>query len=425
MIRNPNVSDFSGQKQPTVVGSIMNQPLIQFANVYKRFGANQVLNGANLNIFQGEITTIIGKSGMGKSVLLKHIIGLLKPDSGKILFQGRPLSEMKRAEIDSLKAKLSYVFQDTALFDSMSVYENVALPLKEATSLPKGEIRTRVWDKMKLFDLEGIDNKYPSQLSGGMKKRVALARALVTEPEIVLFDEPTTGLDPIRKSAVHSMISDYQRRLGFTGVVISHDIPDIFYISQRVAMLDEGMIRFEGTPEEIQQAADEVVQQFIQGLETPHDALTGMDTQAQGERKFREEMARLESQQITFSVISFTVQNLDEVNEKLGHVTGQTVVKNLASRVKQQLEVTDTCSRYGMNKMMVVQHNAKMDQARKFCIKLARELRICDFIEGECLPGLNLWITAGFAEAREGSPLEEVLANAESTDSTYFEFRIE
>jgi phospholipid/cholesterol/gamma-HCH transport system ATP-binding protein len=403
----------------------MNQPLIQFDNVYKRFGANQVLNGVSLSIYQGEITTIIGMSGMGKSVLLKHIIGLLKPDSGRILYQGRPLYDMKKADIDKLKARFSYVFQDTALFDSMSVYENIALPLKEATSLPKGEIRTRVQDKMKLFDLEGIDHKYPSQLSGGMKKRVALARALVTEPEIVLFDEPTTGLDPIRKSAVHSMISDYQRRLGFTGVVISHDIPDIFYISQRVAMLDEGKIRFEGSPEDIQHASDEIVQQFIQGLETPHDALTGMATQAQGERRFQEEMARLQSQKITFSVIALTVQNFDEVNEKLGHVAGQTVVKNLASQVKQRLEINDTCSRYGMNKIMVVQHNAKMDKTRKFCIKLARELRVCDFIEGECQPGLNLWITAGFAEAQEGSPLKEVLANAESTDSTYFEFRIE
>jgi len=364
-------------------------------------------------------------SGMGKSVLLKHIIGLLKPDSGRILYEERPLYEMKKADIDKLKAKFSYVFQDTALFDSMSVYENIALPLKEATPLPKGEIRKRVQDKMKLFDLEGIDYKYPSQLSGGMKKRVALARALVTEPEIVLFDEPTTGLDPIRKSAVHSMISDYQRRLGFTGVVISHDIPDIFYISQRVAMLDQGKIRFEGTPDEIQHSSDEVVQQFIQGLETPHDALTGMATQAQGVRKFQEEMARLQSQKITFSVIALTVQNFDEVNEKLGHVAGQTVVKNLASQVQQRLEITDTCSRYGMNKIMVVQHNAKMDKAREFCIKLARELRVCDFIEAECLPGFDLWITAGFAEAREGSPLQEVLANAESTDSTYFEFRID
>jgi phospholipid/cholesterol/gamma-HCH transport system ATP-binding protein len=403
----------------------MNQPLIQFDNVYKRFGANQVLNGVNLSIYQGEITTIIGMSGMGKSVLLKHIIGLLKPDSGRILYQGRPLYDMKKADIDKLKARFSYVFQDTALFDSMSVYENIALPLKEATSLPKGEIRTRVQDKMKLFDLEGIDQKYPSQLSGGMKKRVALARALVTEPEIVLFDEPTTGLDPIRKSAVHSMISDYQRRLGFTGVVISHDIPDIFYISQRVAMLDEGKIRFEGSPEEIQHVSDEIVQQFIQGLETPHDGLTGMATQAQGERKFQEEMARLQSQKITFSVIALTVQNFDEVNEKLGHVAGQKVVKNLASQVKQRLDITDTCSRYGMNKIMVVVHNAKMDKARKFCGRLARELRVCDFIEAECQPDLDLWITAGFAEAREGSPLKEVLANAESTDSTYFEFRID
>jgi phospholipid/cholesterol/gamma-HCH transport system ATP-binding protein len=403
----------------------MNQALIQFDNVYKRFGSNQVLKGANLSIYQGEITTVIGKSGMGKSVLLKHIIGLLKPDSGSILFQGRPLYEMTKADIDKLKAKFSYVFQDTALFDSMSVYENIALPLKEASSLPKGEIRTRVRDKMKLFDLEGIDNKYPSQLSGGMKKRVALARALVTEPEIVLFDEPTTGLDPIRKSAVHSMISDYQRRLGFTGVVISHDIPDIFYISQRVAMLDEGKIRFEGTPEEIQHAADEVVQQFIQGLETPHDALTGVATKTQWERKFQEAMVRLESQHITFSVISLSVQNLDEVNEKLGHVAGQTAVKNLASRVKERIGASDTCSRYDMNKIMVVLHNAKMDKARKFCIKLARELRVCDFIEGECPTGLDLWITAGFAEAREGNPLQEVLANAEAKDSTYFEFRIE
>jgi phospholipid/cholesterol/gamma-HCH transport system ATP-binding protein len=403
----------------------MNQPLIQFVNVYKRFGGNQVLNGVNLSIYQGQITTIIGMSGMGKSVLLKHIIGLLKPDSGKIFYQGRPLYEMKRADIDKLKGRFSYVFQDTALFDSMSVYENIALPLKEATtSLPKGEIRTRVQQKMKLFDLEGIDNKYPSQLSGGMKKRVALARALVTEPEIVLFDEPTTGLDPIRKSAVHSMISDYQRRLGFTGVVISHDIPDIFYISQRVAMLDEGKIRFEGTPEEIQQAPDQIVQQFIQGLETPHDALTGMATQAQGERRFQEEMDRLQKQKITFSLIALTVQNLDAVNEKLGHVTGQTVVKNLASQVKQRLEITDSCSRYGMNKIMVVQHNAKMDNARKFCIKLARELRVSDLVDGKGQPDLELWITAGFAEAREGSPLKEVLANAESTDSTYFEFRI-
>jgi phospholipid/cholesterol/gamma-HCH transport system ATP-binding protein len=278
---------------------------------------------------------------------------------------------------------------------------------------------------MKLFELEGIEGKYPSQLSGGMKKRVALARALVTDPEIVLFDEPTTGLDPIRKSAVHSMISDYQKRLGFTAVVISHDIPDIFYISQRVAMLHEGKIRLEGSPEEIQQAADEIVQQFIQGLETPHDALTGMATLAQGERRYQEEMARLQSHQITFSVIVLTVENLDEVSQRLGHVVGQTVLKNFASQVQQRLEITDTCSRYGMNKIMVVLHNAKMNKARKFCGRLARELNVRDFLNGDAHPGVDFWITAGFAEAQEGSPLKEVLEGAESEGSTYFEFRIE
>jgi phospholipid/cholesterol/gamma-HCH transport system ATP-binding protein len=402
----------------------MADPLIKFEKVYKRFSDHQVLNGVDLDIYRGEITTVIGKSGVGKSVLLKHIIGLLRPDSGSIFFQGRSLSQMKKGEIDQLKAKASYVFQDAALFDSMSVYENISLPLKEANSLPKAEIRARVQDKMNLFELQGIEDKYPSQLSGGMKKRVALARALVTDPEIVLFDEPTTGLDPIRKSAVHSMISDYQRRLGFTAVVISHDIPDIFYISQRVAMLHQGKIRFEGSSAEIQQVPDEIVQQFIQGLETPHDALTGMATLAQGERRFQEEMARLQCHRITFSVIVLTVENLDEVNQRLGHVAGQTVLKNFACQVQQRLEITDTCSRYGMNKLMVVLHNAKMDKARKFCGRLARELKVCDFLNGAAEPGVDFWITAGFAEAQEGHPLKEVLADAESESSTYFEFRV-
>jgi phospholipid/cholesterol/gamma-HCH transport system ATP-binding protein len=244
----------------------MREPFIQFKNVYKKFGENQVLNGADLSLYKGEITTIIGKSGVGKSVLLKHIIGLIEQDSGSILFEGRPVSEMKKAERKTLKRKCSYMFQGTALFDSLTVYENIALPLKETTSLSDKEINRRVRDKMDQLDLHEVDDKYPSQLSGGMKKRVALARALVTDPEIVLFDEPTTGLDPIRKKAVHDMISDYQQKFGFTGVVVSHDIPDIFHISQRVAMLDEGRILFEGSPAELAQASDPAVKEFIQGL---------------------------------------------------------------------------------------------------------------------------------------------------------------
>ena len=240
-------------------------PLIQFNQVYKCFGDNAVLNGVDLSIYQGQVTAIIGKSGIGKSVLLKHIIGLLQPDAGEILFQGQALDAMLPAERRALKMKFSYMFQGNALFDSMTVYDNVALPLKETSRVAYHEIDDRVRDQLSQLDLGGIEDKYPSQLSGGMKKRVAMARALVTEPQIVLFDEPTTGLDPIRKNAAHAMIAHYQKTLGFTGVMVSHEIPDVFPISQRVAMLDEGRIIFEGSPDEIQKSDIPVIRQFIQG----------------------------------------------------------------------------------------------------------------------------------------------------------------
>lgn len=243
----------------------MNAPLIQFNQVFKSFGDNAVLRGIDLSIHQGEVTTIIGKSGIGKSVLLKHIIGLLEPDAGEILFQGQAINTLSGGERRALKMKFSYMFQGTALFDSMNVYDNVALPLNEQRRVPPREIASRVRDMLSRLDLAGIEDQYPSQLSGGMKKRVAMARALVTDPQIVLFDEPTTGLDPIRKNAAHAMIANYQKAFGFTGVMVSHDIPDVFYISQRIAMLDDGRIIFEGTPAEIQDSEEPLIRQFLQG----------------------------------------------------------------------------------------------------------------------------------------------------------------
>jgi len=243
----------------------MEIPLIAFENVFKAFGTHVVLNGVDLQVYRGQVTAVIGKSGEGKSVLLKHIIGLLRQDAGRILFEGRPIDEYSNSDRHALKRKFSYMFQGAALFDSMTVWENIALPLKECYRLPAGEVRSRVREKMTQLDLDGIDNQYPSQLSGGMQKRVALARALVTDPEIVLFDEPTTGLDPVRKNAVHKMISAYQQRFGFTAVVVSHDIPDIFDIAQRVAMLDEGRICFEGTPDELLQSTLPAISAFIRG----------------------------------------------------------------------------------------------------------------------------------------------------------------
>ncbi|MDL2269085.1 ABC transporter ATP-binding protein [Desulfosarcina sp. OttesenSCG-928-A07] len=243
----------------------MTEPLIELKGVVKRFGDNVVLNGVDLSLYRGEVTTIIGKSGTGKSVLLKHIIGLLVPDAGDIFFNGQNIQTLTREERRALKMKFSYMFQGNALFDSMTVYENVALPLKEKGRTPAPEIEEHVRDKLAQLDLSGIEDRYPSQLSGGMRKRVAMARSLVTDPEIVLFDEPTTGLDPIRKNASLAMITQYQKAYGFTAVLVSHEIPDVFYISQRIAMLDQGRIIFQGSPEAVQKSDLPLIQQFIRG----------------------------------------------------------------------------------------------------------------------------------------------------------------
>jgi len=402
----------------------MKRPIIRFYNVSKKFGTNQVLNGISLRVFQGEVTTIIGKSGVGKSVLLKHIIGLLQPDAGEILLYGQPMSKMKASQINKLRAKFSYVFQDTALFDSMTVYNNIALPLLEGTSLAKSEIRERVQQKMQQFELQAFRDKYPAQISGGMKRRVALARALVTDPEVVLLDEPTAGLDPVRRNAVYAMIVDFQKKFGFTAVMISHEVPDIFYFSQRIVMLDDGKIRFEGSPEEVQRCSDSAVQLFIQGLEKPRDALTGMATPVQGERKFHEELARLQRHQIAFSVVMLTVENLDQIYEKMGHVAGQTMLRNFAAQIKQRLDLTDSCSRYSMDKILVVLHNADIDDARRFATRLARELKTEDLINKNEDADVSVRISAGYAQAEEESLIKEVLANAESKDSLYYEFEL-
>lgn len=238
--------------------------LVELKDIHKSFGSMNILNGINLMVDKGKITTIIGKSGEGKSVLLKHIIGLLSPDKGEIYFGGKLLSELTKQEIKSFRKKISYMFQGNALFDSMTVYENIALPLTEA-NVNKKKIKEAVFKRIEQLELNGSENKFPSELSGGMQKRVALARALVNEPEIVLFDEPTTGLDPQRKNYVHKMISDYQKRFQFTAILVSHEIPDVFEFSDIIMMLDQGKIVFRGTGEEIKNTDNPYVRDFIEG----------------------------------------------------------------------------------------------------------------------------------------------------------------
>ena len=245
----------------------MSIPLVQFKDVKKSFGDLAVLKGLNLSIYPGEITAVIGKSGTGKSVLLKHIIGLVEYDEGQILIEGEPLDQLSTAKRRAFQKRLSYMFQDNALFDFLTIYENIALPLTEDKEFPKNNIKDKVTSLMTQLSITEAMEKYPAQLSGGMRKRAALARALVTDPEIVLFDEPTTGLDPVRKKNVHRMITDYQKKFGFTAVIVSHDIPEIFNLAQRIAMLDDGIIQFEGTRDGLYETHSNIIQSFILGEE--------------------------------------------------------------------------------------------------------------------------------------------------------------
>lgn len=239
--------------------------MIELINIHKSFGAQTVLNGLNLQVPAGKITAIIGPSGEGKSVLLKHMIGLLNPDQGDVLVDGTSIVGLRRSQLNLVREKFAMVFQNAALFDSMTVYENIAFPLEEKTSLNRTEINVQVETALQEVGLKNINHKYPDELSGGMKKRVGIARALLLKPEIVLFDEPTTGLDPVIRRAIHQLIKQTQEKFGFTAVIVSHDIPDIFEVAHHVAMLYQGEILQFGTSEEIQGSQHPVVKQFISG----------------------------------------------------------------------------------------------------------------------------------------------------------------
>jgi len=239
--------------------------VIRIENLHKAFGAQRVLQGVTLEVLSGEIMIVIGRSGGGKSVFLKHLLGLLQPDAGGIWVDGVDITSLRGRAMDRVRERYGVVFQGGALFDSMSVFDNVAFPLREKTDLSAEEIAARAEEKLTQVGLGGMGHKNPAEISGGMRKRVAIARALVTEPEIVFFDEPTTGLDPVLVNAIHHLILDLHRKFRFTAIMVSHEIPEIFGIAHRVAMLHEGVIVETGEPQAIQRSANPVVQQFIRG----------------------------------------------------------------------------------------------------------------------------------------------------------------
>lgn len=239
--------------------------MIDIVNLYKSFGNYNVHNGINLKIVKGAITYIIGPSGTGKSVLLKQMMGLVKPDSGHILVDGEDITNASKKQLLRIRYKFGMLFQNAALFDSMTVYENVAFPLREHRRLTESEIYDTVQSKLSLVGLSNINDKYPSELSGGMRKRVGLARAIALSPDIMLYDEPTTGLDPIMTDVVDDLISTTQRELNITSVVISHDIKSVMKNADYIGMLYNGRIVEYGTPDFFAETDNPYVRQFFSG----------------------------------------------------------------------------------------------------------------------------------------------------------------
>jgi len=258
------------------MGAAKQDDLLEVENLHKRFGDHVVLAGVDLAVQRGSVFTVVGPSGAGKSVFLKCLADVVQPDAGQIRFDGRPLHASDPAARGEFRRRCSFLFQSNALFDSLTALENVALPLEQTTNLTDHEIRECSHEALRQLEIHEHGDRYPGQLSGGMQKRLALARAIVTRPELVFFDEPTAGLDPLRRNAVFTMIAQYQRQFGFTALVVTHDVVEALISSDRVALLDQGRICFEGTPAEFSASAHPVVRAFRDSAETLGSSLAAI-----------------------------------------------------------------------------------------------------------------------------------------------------
>src|SRR3954468_5157531 len=245
--------------------------MIKLIDVYKSFGPKKVLEGFTLDVNEGETMVIIGYSGTGKSVAIKHIVGLLEPDQGTVWVDGLEVPTLTRPELYALRAKIGYVFQFAALFDSMTIGENVAMGLRKEGKLSEQEIRHRVAEALSLVDLPGVEQRFPAELSGGMRKRVGIARAIALRPKYILYDEPTTGLDPVTSAVIDQLMVRMREKLHVTGIVITHDMRSAFTVGTRIAMLYQGRVRWEGSIDEIKSTDDPVVREFVEGRPTEDD----------------------------------------------------------------------------------------------------------------------------------------------------------
>lgn len=396
----------------------MDEALIEFRNVTKRFGDRTILDRVNLQVHDGQVTTIIGKSGTGKSVLLKHMIGLLSPTEGNILFRGKLIEQMSRKELDEFRSQFSYCFQNNALFDSLTVFENIALPLQRNTKMSKQEIESKVMERIEQLELSEVPHKYPSELSGGMQKRVALARALITDPKIVLFDEPTTGQDPIRKNAIFSMIVHNQKRFGFTTIMISHDIPDVFFISDRILVLYDGQIIFQGPYQEIDQLKHPMVDEFVKSLEHFQDELTGLYSRKTFTKVYEKALSHKKPEE-TLTVAVFTVNDLDGISENLGHTTAQEIVQSLAVSINKHFGDVGISNRFGRDQIVTILPFIDHDAAKRLMRNLAGDLQekgLTDTpAESQPEKSYTLSIFAGLAEGKASEDIDIISERAKSS----------
>ncbi len=396
-------------------------PLIEFKNVTKRFGNRTILERVNLKIYQGEVTTIIGKSGTGKSVLLKHIIGLLRPDQGSILFRGKPLGKMSGSERNDYLGQISYMFQNNALFDSMTVFENIGLPLNENTRLNKQEIKAKVMARIEQTELTEVARSHPSEISGGMQKRTALARALVTDPKIVLFDELTTGQDPIRRNAILGMIAEYRKKFGFTAILISHDIPDVFFISDRILVLHDKKIVFQGTPEDLESFEDPFYNEIIRSIESLQDELTGLYSKRQFKVRYQTDLSR-KNAHASFAVILFTLEDLDAIIENLGHTAAQKSIRTMGAYINKHFGVVGGIStRRSINQFRTVLPFSDLEEAERILKNFVRDLQENGLLNIETAaktenPSIGCFefsIYAGLARGKPNIELDSIMKAAE------------
>ncbi|MBW1698415.1 MAG: ATP-binding cassette domain-containing protein [Deltaproteobacteria bacterium] len=393
----------------------MKTPLIKFRDVTKRFNGQTVLDGVNLSIYEGQVTTIIGKSGSGKSVLLKHIIGLLKQDEGAILFRGKDIGKMRKHEWNEYVSQISYMFQNNALFDSMTVFENIALPLRQTTGLSKEEIERKVMARIEQAELTDAIDKYPSELSGGMQKRVALSRALVTDPKIVLFDEPTTGQDPIRKNAILSMIVEYQRKFGFTAVLISHEIPDVYFISNRILALYDGRIVFQGTPEELEDFEHPFQDEFVKSLEGLQEELTGLYSRRHFKVRYQTDLSKRNPNENYVAVV-FTLKDMDDIIEHLGHDAAQEIIRSLGTYISKHFgAVGGFSARQTINEIATVLPFSDLEEAERILADFAEDLKkegLCDIRASVPSPDVECFefsILAGMSLGKPQVELESIM----------------